>query len=136
MQFLMKGGLKMDEQIYSVPVLHNEIQNLKQRVNDLEEEVKDLEAEVKEDRKVFTQSIKTISENLVRQTTISEQQAKQLEDMSANIDMLREEITRNNENNVKWYQDKYDLVMKILIALVLIGWSLKGVSEAIKLINP
>jgi predicted RNase H-like nuclease (RuvC/YqgF family) len=133
---VQKGGLIMDEQIYSVPVLHNEIQNLKQRVNDLEEEVKDLEAEVKEDRKVFTQSIKTISENLVRQTTISEQQAKQLEDMSANIDMLREEITRNNENNVKWYQDKYDLVMKILIALVLIGWSLKGVSEAIKLINP
>jgi predicted RNase H-like nuclease (RuvC/YqgF family) len=118
----------MDEQIYSIPVLHNEIQNLKQRINDLE-------TEVKEDRKVFTQSIKTISENLVRQTTISEQQAKQLEDMSANIDMLREEITRNNESNVKWYQDKYDLLLKILIALVLVGWGLKGVSEAIKLIN-
>ena len=118
----------MDEQIYSLPVLQSEVQNLKERVAILEDEAK-------QDRKEFTQVTKAIGESLTRLTAIQEQQSKQIEDVNENIDLLREEMIKNNENNVKWYQDKYDLVMKILIGLLLIGWSLKGVSEAIKLIN-
>ena len=118
----------MDEQIYSIPALQNEVQNLKERVVILEDEAK-------QDRKEFTQVTKAIGESLTRLTAIQEQQSKQIEDVNENIDSLREEMIKNNENNVKWYQDKYDLVVKILIVLVLIGWGFKGVSEVIKLIN-
>jgi DNA repair exonuclease SbcCD ATPase subunit len=114
----------MDEQIYSLPVLHNEIQNLKQRVTDLE-------IEAKQDRKEFTQVTKTISENLARLTAIQEQQAKQLEDMSSNIDSLRDEMT----SNMKWYQGIFGKIVLTITIIALVGWSVKGVSEIAKLIK-
>lgn len=125
----------MDEKKYSAPVLYNEIQNLKQRVTVLEEDSK-------QDRKEFTQVTKSIAENLVRLTTIQEQQSKSIDEQSKqidvvnqNIDMLRNEMVRSQEGNIIWYRDKVDLAIKILIALVLIGWGIKGFSEALKLLN-
>lgn len=119
----------MNEQDYSLHVLYNEIQNLKQRVMDLE-------IETKQDRKEFTAAIKTISESLTRLTTIQEQQSQQIKDVNENIDTLREEMIRNNESNIQWYRNKYDLFLKVLIVLLLVGWGIKGISEVIKLINP
>lgn len=119
----------MNEQDYSLSVLHNEIQNLKQRVSVLE-------TETREDKKEWTQAVKAIGESLIKLTTIQEQQSKQIEDLNKNVDMLRDEISRNNEDNIKWYQSKYDLFIKILITLTLVGWSIKGFSEVMEIINP
>jgi predicted RNase H-like nuclease (RuvC/YqgF family) len=120
----MKGGLKMDEQIYSIPVLQNEVQNLKERVAILEDEAK-------QDRKEFTQVTKTISENLSRLAAIQEQQAKQLEDMSSNIDSLRDEMA----NNMRWYQGIFGKIVIAITIIALVGWGVKGVSEITKLIK-
>lgn len=114
----------MNEEIYSIPVLRNEVQNLKERVAILEEEAK-------QDRKEFTQVTKVISENLARLTTIQEQQAKQLEDMSSNIDSLRNEMT----NNMRWYQGIFGKIVIAITIIALVGWGVKGVSEIVKLIK-
>lgn len=109
-------------------------------IRNMKEDIDELKTEAKEDRKLFAESIQTMSENLVRLTTLSEQQSRRqdeqdekLNDVHANINDLREDINRSNTLHTEWYQQfidgKFGLVIKtlIIIVLVLLGAKLMGI---------
>lgn len=118
---------------------------LKLEIDHIKNNIRELEA----DRKIMMKTNQTLSENVVRITTLLENQATNINEQNRKIDTnqqhlnneiagLRNELQRSADLQTKWYQDFLSSasgqVFKILLIVVLglLGANLAGV-DIIKL---
>ncbi|APJ13225.1 MULTISPECIES: hypothetical protein [Bacillus] len=113
---------------------------LKLEIDHIKNNIRELEA----DRKIMMKTNQTLSENVVRITTLLENQATNINEQNRKIDTnqqhlnneiagLRNELQRSADLQTKWYQDFLSSasgqVFKILLIVVLglLGANLAGV---------
>ncbi|WP_345806668.1 hypothetical protein [Bacillus pumilus] len=113
---------------------------LKLEIDHIKNNIRELEA----DRKIMMKTNQTLSENVVRITTLLENQATNINEQNRKIDTnqqhlnneiagLRNELQRSADLQTKWYQDLLSSasgqVFKILLIVVLglLGANLAGV---------
>ncbi|MDM5298061.1 hypothetical protein QUF51_07810 [Bacillus pumilus] len=113
---------------------------LKLEIDHIKKNIRELEA----DRKIMMKTNQTLSENVVRITTLLENQATNINEQNRKIDTnqqhlnneiagLRNELQRSADLQTKWYQDFLSSasgqVFKILLIVVLglLGANLAGV---------
>ncbi|MGX9721739.1 hypothetical protein [Bacillus pumilus] len=117
---------------------------LRTEIDHMKENLRELDSDQKADRKIMLQTNKTLSENVVRLTTLIENQAVALTEQNRKIDRnqeqlnseiigLRSEVQRNTEMQTKWYQEflssSSGQVFKIIFIVVLglLGANLAGI---------
>ncbi|MFP3751801.1 hypothetical protein [Bacillus altitudinis] len=113
---------------------------LKLEIDHIKNNIRELEA----DRKIMMKTNQTLSENVVRITTLLENQATNINEQNRKIDTnqlhlnneiagLRNELQRSADLQTKWYQDflssALGQVFKILLIVVLglLGANLAGI---------
>lgn len=121
-----------------------------QRIIKLENEVVHIKediSEIKEDKKEMNRILNSLDRNVIKMTSIVENQDKRLtlqdkkmddhhESLNKEISYLRQDMNKHVEMNVKWYQSflsgTFGTVIKglVIIILVLLGYKLTGADIA------
>jgi hypothetical protein len=106
------------------------------RLKAIDKEIDELKADAKEDRKAMTQVVQTMGENIVRLTTMLENQQKTSEDHQQSIEGLRENINRSHDN---YANGLIEIIKgfwgKFVIALVILSLATMGVKTGVDMVK-